>query len=278
MTGTPGQPPGGTEYRTQYSAELPEVMGRKLGLTDVGIALGQGQDAYGRRRATKGARDPNILDPAHDDYLETWDERFGGALDQRDLPTQGIEGFGDLQNEAIRKLNEGVGGYEQYLNPYGVGGEKDFVTRNIEDQFSKMRNEQNLGAGARGAFGERNDLALAEMNRQQADAVGTAAAQNFGQAQQLRMQDISSLMQMGGQQQQLGQAGKDAEYREQLQEMYEPYQRLGFVSDIMQGSPTSASSLAMATTPQANPLAQAVGAGISGLALYQGYQNMTNTG
>ena len=88
MTGTPGQPPGGTETRTEYRAELPEVMGRKLGLTDVGIALGQGEDAYGRRRATKGARDPNILDPAHADYLETWDERFGGALDQRDLPTQ----------------------------------------------------------------------------------------------------------------------------------------------------------------------------------------------
>jgi len=44
----------------------------------------------------------------------------------------------------------------------------------------------------------------------------------------------------------------------------------------MQGSPTSASALAMATTPQANPLAQAVGAGISGLALYQGYQNLAN--
>ena len=69
MTGSPGAPPGGTDYRLQYSAELPEVMGRKLGLTDVGVALGQGQDAYTRRRATRGARDPSILDPTQDNYL-----------------------------------------------------------------------------------------------------------------------------------------------------------------------------------------------------------------
>jgi len=273
MTGSPGAPPGGTDYRLQYQAELPEVMGRKLGLTDVGVALGQGQDAYTRRRATRGARDPNILDPSHPDYLETWDERFAGALDPREIPTQGVAEFGDLQNEAIRKLNEGVGGYEQYLNPY-----QDYVTGGIEDQFAKMRNQQNLAAGTRGAFGERNDIALAELGRQQADAVGSSLAQGYGQAQNLRMQDISNLMQMGGQEQQLAQQKEDATYRAKIQGMYEPYQRLGFVSDIMQGSPTSASSLAMATTPQANPLAQAVGAGISGLALYQGYQNMTGQG
>ena len=137
---------------------------------------------------------------------------------------------------------------------------------------------------------------MAELTRQQAEAVGTSKAQGFGQAQQLASQaapqqlglagqsqqmamgDISTLMQMGTQEQQLQQQVYDEQYRRGIQEQYEPYQRLGFVSDIMQGAPTSASSLAMATTPQANPLAQAVGAGISGLALYQGYQNLTKPG
>ena len=96
-----------------------------------------------------------------------------------------------------------------------------------------------------------------------------------GQAQQMALGDISTLMQVGGQEQALQQQVYDEQYRRELQEQYEPYQRLGFVSDIMQGAPTSASALTMATTPQANPLAQAVGAGISGLALYQGYQNIT---
>ena len=44
----------GAEYGVRYQAELPEVMGRKLGLTDVGIALGQGQEAFTKRRDWKG--------------------------------------------------------------------------------------------------------------------------------------------------------------------------------------------------------------------------------
>jgi len=80
-------------------------------------------------------------------------------------------------------------------------------------------------------------------------------------------------MQTGGRQQQLAQQGMDAAYRQQLQQQYEPYQRLGFVSDIYQGMPTSASSITMATQPQANPMSQAIGMGITGLAAYQGYQD-----
>ena len=37
--------------------------------------------------------------------------------------------------------------------------------------------------------------------------------------------------------------------------------------------PTSASTLTMATSPQSNPMSQAIGMGITGLAAYQGYQN-----
>ena len=62
------------------------------------------------------------------------------------------------------------------------------------------------------------------------------------------------------------------DHKQKLQQMYEPYQRLGFVSDIYQGAPTSAAALTMATTPQANPMSQAIGMGITGLAAYQGYQ------
>ena len=286
MGGTPGQPPGGADYRIQYQTEMPEVMGRKLGLTDVGVALGQGEDAYGRRRTYKGRAealggDPNILDPTHDDYLETWDERFQGALDERGIPQQGVAQWdpGGLQEKAYNIMEEGVGvdpttgqvtGLEGYLNPY-----QSYVTQGIEDQFAKAQNQANVQATQAGAFGgARQGLQTAELARQQAEAVGSSLAQGYGQAQQLRMQDVSNLMQVGEQQRQLTQQEMDAQYRSQIQGMYEPYQRLGFVSDIMQGAPTSASALTMATTPQANPLAQAVGAGISGLALYQGYQNL----
>tara|TARA_R100001594_G_scaffold781_3_gene3198 strand:+ start:338 stop:1060 length:723 start_codon:yes stop_codon:yes gene_type:complete len=238
-TGTPTSPPSGSDYAVRYQAELPEVMGRKLGLMDTATKLAKGEVPK---------------------YQPT-------------IPTQQVADFTPMQQKAFDLVNQGVGAYEQYLNPY-----QDYVTKGIEDQFAKQENQLNLAAGQRGAFGERNDIALAELARQRADAVGGSLAQGFGQAQNLRMQDISNLMQGGGQQQQQAQTVADAQYRQQLQQMYEPYQRLGFVSDIFQGAPTSASSLAMATTPQANPLAQAVGAGITGLAAYQGFQNLKNTG
>ena len=49
--------------------------------------------------------------------------------------------------------------------------------------------------------------------------------------------------------------------------MYEPYQRLGFLSDIYQGAPTSQQTIQTSTAPSmsASPLQQIAGYGIAGL-------------
>ena len=107
-------------------------------------------------------------------------------------------------------------------------------------------------------------------------------AQGYGQQatqrQQLGQGDLSSLFAAGSQKQQRDQQVLDAGYRQQIQQMYEPYQRIGFVSDIYQGMPSSSSALTMGSSPMTNPLAQAVGAGITGLSAYQGYQNAFGQG
>ena len=272
-----GAPTGDTAIR--YQSEMPEVMGRKLGLMDQAVNLAKTGQA--------GSYNPT-------------------------LPTQGVAGFSTQQQRAQDLSNQGVGAYspfmqnasmlanksvdpnayKDFLNPY-----QSYVTQGIEDQFSQAENQANMQASQQGAFGgSRQGIQTAELANQRAQAVGSSLAQGYGQAQQtanqvygqgaqqqaalgqqaqqMNMGDISTLMQTGGQQQQLAQQGMDSQYRQQIQQMYEPYQRMGFVSDIFQGAPTSASSLAMATTPQANPLAQAVGAGITGLAAYQGFGNL----
>ena len=90
------------------------------------------------------------------------------------------------------------------------------------------------------------------------------------------MTDVGSLMSSGSVQQQRQQQLADAGYQQSLQQLYEPYQRLGFTSDIYQGNvPSGAMAISMGTAPGSNPLAQTVGAGISGLAAYQGYKNVT---
>jgi len=270
-----GTPTGDTAIR--YQSEMPEVMGRKLGLMDQAVNLAKTGQA--------GSYNPT-------------------------LPTQGVAGFNTQQGDAFNLASQGVGSYQpfmqnasalanravnpnaykDFLNPY-----QDYVTQGIEDQFSQAENQANMQASQQGAFGgSRQGIQTAELANQRAQAVGSSLAQGYGQAQQtanqvygqgaqqqaalgqqqqqMNMGDISTLMQTGGQQQQLAQQGMDSQYRQQIQQMYEPYQRMGFVSDIFQGAPTSASSLAMATTPQANPLAQAVGAGITGLAAYETFK------
>jgi hypothetical protein len=185
------------------------------------------------------------------------------------------------------------------MNPY-----QQHVTAGIESQFQKLQNQASAQAGQVGAFGgARQGVQSAELGRQQAESVGQSLAQNYGQAQQQAQQqfagqmgrygqaatqmaglggqqqqqqqgDIASLMASGSVQQQAAQQTLDAQYRQQLQQMYEPYQRLGFTADIYQGYPSSAMATAMGTSPGTSPLAQAVGTGITGLAAYQGYQNL----
>ena len=189
--------------------------------------------------------------------------------------------------------------YKAYMNPF-----QDEVIGAVEDQFQKARNEATARAGS-SAFGERADVNLAELSAQQAKTVGQLQAQNYGQAQQAAigqfqnqmgrygdaartmaglggqaqqqaMSDIGGLMSAGSVQQQRRQQQLDASLQQQMQQLYEPYQRLGFTSDIYQGNiPSSAMATAMGTAPGSNPLAQTVGAGISGLAAYQGYKNIT---
>jgi hypothetical protein len=200
-------------------------------------------------------------------------------------------------NQAAQQYNpnDPNSGIQAYMNPY-----QNYVTKGIEDQFAKAQNQANLSAANAGAFGgARQGIQSAELAGQQAQAVGQSMAQNYGQAQQASIgqfqnqmgrygdaakmmaglggqqqqqnqADIASLMSSGAVQQQFAQQGLDNKYRQNIQQIYEPYQRLGFTSDIYQGMPTSAMATSMGTAPGTNALSQAVGAGITGLGVAQG--------
>ena len=196
----------------------------------------------------------------------------------------------DFANMATQQYDPSTG-YQQYMNPY-----QDEVIAGIEQQFGKAQAGAGLSAAQAGAFGGgREGIQRAELGRQQAQTVGQAHAQNYGQAQQQAQQqfasqmgrygeaaqqmaglagqqqqmhqaDIASLMSAGSVEQQRLQQEYDAKYRADLQNLYEPYQRLGFTGDIYQGYPTSAMATSMGTAPGTNPMAQGLGAGITALA------------
>jgi len=93
--------------------------------------------------------------------------------------------------------------------------------------------------------------------------LGQGMANLAGITQQLPAADIALLSQIGSQQQKQGQTALDLERQNQLAQLYEPYQRLGYLGDVLKGQPSSTSTLTQSTDPRTNPLSQALGAGIS---------------
>ena len=289
---TPSQPGGDFAQNIQYQREAPDVEARRMQLMDVAAKLaGKGITGEGTGQIQIPTQQVAGFDP-----LQT--QAFGAAQAgvQSYLPFMQQAGAATTASTAAYDPSTA---YQQYMNPY-----QSEVTAGIESQFQKMQNQAAAQAGQVGSFGgARQGVQTAELGRQRAEAVGVSQAQNYGQAQQQAQQqfagqmgrygqaaqqmaglggqqqqqqqgDIASLMASGSVQQQRAQQIKDAEYRQGLQQMYEPYQRLGFVSDIYQHHPSSAMATAMGTSPGTSPLAQAVGTGITGLAAYQGYQNL----
>jgi hypothetical protein len=280
---SPAPMPPDVTTQTQYVREAPEIEARKLGLMDTARQLAE----------------TGLTIPTQD--VAPFSQRQEDAFD---MQTQGLGTYQNYLDNAANMAYQGSvsqydpQSYQQFLNPY-----QQYVTQGIEDQFAKAMNQSNLQAAKAGAFGgARQGVEQANLAGAQAQAVGASLAQGYGQAQQMSMSDfanqqqrlqqgarlaaglgqqqqqqqaadVTGLLQTGTLQQQREQMERDAQFKQQMAQIYEPYQRVGFVSDIFQGSPTSASSLTMSTAPGTNPLAQAVGAGITGLAAYQGFAN-----
>ena len=327
-----GDSPQNTSFQTQYTRDAPQIEAAKLGLMQtakeytrfgmnpwdaVAPDAKPGDEGYGQYKytGTDGRYDEGTLFKDLTRQERATEGQAGGA---EGIPAQQVAGFDPMQTRAFQEADRGIGTYQPYLdaasqfttaatqaydpsqaykpymNPY-----QNEVIGAIEDQFKKAQNLQNQQATTAGAFGgARQGVQAAELAGQQAQTVGTAQTQNYGQAQQQaqtqfasqmgrygeaakmaaglggqqqqqQLGDIASLMSAGSVQQQNIQQQMDASYQQQLQQLYEPYQRLGFTSDIYQGMPSSAMAISMGTSPGSNPLAQTVGAGITGLAGYQ---------
>jgi hypothetical protein len=125
------------------------------------------------------------------------------------------------------------------------------------------------GIGALGA--QYGQLGLA-----QGEALGTLGLRqaSLGElSQDLGQKEAGFLFDMGKQQQAQQQATLEAQRQTQLQQAYEPYQRVAFLSDIYKGAPSSQQTLTGSTAPSASPAQSILGLGIAGLAAASGAQN-----
>ena len=85
-------------------------------------------------------------------------------------------------------------------------------------------------------------------------------------------QEAETLARFGQQAQQTDQARLEAARQSAMQEAYEPFQRIGFLSDIYKGAPTTQSSFLRTTAPGTSLANTISSAGLGALGAAKGYQ------
>jgi len=191
--------------------------------------------------------------------------------------------------------------YQDFMDPYM----EDVIARTQQDIADKGRQQQNqaqASAVGSGAFGGSRQAVLqgqiaADTMDQQArtgaqlrsqgfaqaqSAAQQAAAQQLRQAQlsgqlgvsqaglgqlgqQMGVQDINTLLGIGGLQQGQAQKQLDVDRANLLAEQALPYQQVGFMSDIFRGVPALQSTYSTTSTPSPSRTSQMLGLGIAGL-------------
>ena len=118
------------------------------------------------------------------------------------------------------------------------------------------------GGQASGQLGVQGGQVLGQLGIAQGEALSNLGIRQaaLGETQQkLNQADTQFGFDLGERDRMLNQMTLDAGRRSQIEEAYEPYQRVGFLSDIYKGAPTTQMSLTGASTPTASPFQQLVG-------------------
>ena len=89
-----------------------------------------------------------------------------------------------------------------------------------------------------------------------------------GAGQNLAANQLGMLGQIGGQQQGINQAGLDLMYQDYQNQQQFPYQQIGFLSNILQGTPMGQTTTMTGQTPTPSMGQQLAGLGITGLGIY----------
>ena len=191
--------------------------------------------------------------------------------------------------------------YQQFMDPFT----EDVIARTQQDIAEKGAQQQlqaQASAAGQGAFGGsrqailQGQIAADTMDQQartgaQLRSAGFQQAQNLAQqqanqalrqaqltgqlgvsqaglgqlGQQLGVQDINTLLGIGGLQQQQGQKEFDVARANQLAEQALPFQQVGFMSDISRGVPALQQTVSRTSTPPPSRMSQLGGLGIAGL-------------
>ncbi len=268
--------------QTEIVREAPEIEAYKLGLLKsakkladqpITLPIQQVAEMSGLQQQAIGAASPAT----------------GGIGGYQPFLTAGTYSLGDAYSALAPS---GIG---QFMNPY-----QQAISDEINRAYDIEAQRANLAAvgqaGGPSAFGgSRAAIAQQEIGRNRASALAQSQAQNFLQAQKQQLaqaeslgtlglrqaalgeqsqkqalMDIQTQMDVGKQLQAQQQAEIEAKRQSDLAQLYEPYQRYSFLSDIYKGAPSSQQTIASATAPNVSPAQTYLGLGIAGLSAAAG--------
>tara|TARA_R110000787_G_scaffold100864_5_gene206000 strand:- start:1697 stop:2713 length:1017 start_codon:yes stop_codon:yes gene_type:complete len=254
------------------------------GASAIGTGIGTTMSGAPLLSQSVGAYDPNsyqsYMDPYMDEVVQQAEADIGR---QGQIAQQGLD---------ANAVNAGAfGGSRQAIA-------QQELQRNVADQQART-GSQLRSAGYQQAQGQAQNAFQNQMARQQSAAqLFGALGQGLGSlgsdlgklglsqgalgesSQAAGMRDVDMLSGLGGMQQGQRQAELDAARNSFMTQQYEPYQRLGFMSDIFQGIPSSGQTITSATGPDASMMSQigGLGMGIAGLSRMGGLFGGGGTG
>ena len=243
-------------------------------------AVGQGIGTIGTGLGTIGSAIDQTAGATYDFDPRSYQQFMDPFLEDTIARTQAdIARQGDIQRGKI-----GAGAVSQGA----FGGSRQAVAeqelaRNVMDQQARtgaqmrtagFQQAQNL---AQQAASQRASQALrqAQLTGQLGQTTGALGSQigqlgmstaGLGQlGQQMGVQDINTLLGIGGLQQQQGQKELDVARANELGRQALPYQQVGFMSDIFRGVPALQQTYSTTTSPGPSTGSQMLGLGIAGL-------------
>jgi hypothetical protein len=257
------------------------------------IAAGQVDATY--NADTFGADDASrYMDPYRQQVVDRTVAEMEESNDRRRLADQGraakAGAYGGSRHGVVDTLreeefDEALGSTVAQLYDTGYGRATDLYTSD------EARGLQAYGANAAvGASDADRSLTASRANQETGLQAWNANREQFntdqgrmlqsgslmaglgGQAQDMGLKDVASLMTIGDTGQAMGQAGLDLQYDDFLRQQAHPYQQFGWLQGALSGQPVENPSMFASQHGQqlgASPFSQMAGAGLAGLAAYQ---------
>ena len=245
-------------FAEQQLADLSEGQQRAIAnaLSGVGAFqpfLQQGSAAVGQ--GIMGAQGAGFTPTSYQQFMDPFTEEVI-ARTQQDIAEKGAQQ--QLQAQASAAGQGAFGGSRQAI---------------LQGQIAADTMDQQARTGAQlrsAGFQQAQNLAQQQANQalRQAQLTGQLGVSQAGLGQlgqQLGVQDINTLLGIGGLQQQQGQRGLDIARANELARQALPFQQVGFMSDIFRGVPALQQTTATTTRPGPSRGSQLLGLGIAGL-------------